>query len=158
MVPFRTFASFGLALGMLGVGYLFAPAPGAQPMPAPAAKADPPPAPPKPESTLQANRPPVPLLTPQRTTYYTPPPDKPEKTDRADKTERPATEMALKTDVPTDNPTGDGAQAKRAIEFDGYKNVRALVKGPDGIWRGRAMRGRTEIAVKVDATGNVSAE
>ena len=54
--------------------------------------------------------------------------------------------------------SGDDAQARKAIEFDGYKNVRALEKGPDGVWRGRAMRGRTEIAIRVDANGNVSAE
>ncbi len=53
---------------------------------------------------------------------------------------------------------GGDSEAKAAIELDGYKNVRALVKGPDGLWRGRAMRGRTEITVRVDATGNVSAE
>jgi hypothetical protein len=50
------------------------------------------------------------------------------------------------------------AQARAAIELDGYKNVRALTKGADGLWHGRAMRGRTEIAVRVDAGGNVSAE
>jgi hypothetical protein len=61
--------------------------------------------------------------------------------------------------TPGDNTAdGDDGQARRAIEFDGYKNVRGLVKGPDGSWRGRAMRGRTEIAVRVDASGNVSAE
>jgi hypothetical protein len=54
--------------------------------------------------------------------------------------------------------SGGDAQAKAAIELDGYKNVRALTKGPDGLWHGRAMRGRTEIAVRVDAGGSVSAE
>jgi hypothetical protein len=60
--------------------------------------------------------------------------------------------------LPSDNAKTGGTQAKAAIELDGYKNVRALEKGPDGIWRGRAMRGRTEITVRVDATGSVSAE
>jgi hypothetical protein len=53
---------------------------------------------------------------------------------------------------------GEDAQAKRAIEFDGYRNVRGLVKGADGVWHGRAMRGRTEVGVKVDASGSVSAD
>ena len=43
------------------------------------------------------------------------------------------------------------------IEQDGYRNVRALVKGVDGVWHGRAMRGSTEIAVSVDGSGSVSA-
>jgi hypothetical protein len=30
------------------------------------------------------------------------------------------------------------------------------VKLPDGMWHGRAMRGRVEIAVSVDANGSVS--
>jgi len=55
-------------------------------------------------------------------------------------------------------PSGNDSRAKQAIELDGYKNVRGLEKGPDGVWRGRAMRGRTEIAVRVDSSGNVSAE
>ena len=60
--------------------------------------------------------------------------------------------------APGDAKSGDSAQAKAAIELDGYKNVRGLEKGPDGVWRGRAMRGRTEIAIRVDASGNVSAD
>src|SRR5437660_797875 len=68
-VPFRTFALFGLALGVLGTGYLFAPAPGAsKSLPAqPVAKVVAP-APPKPETTLVASRPPVPLVTAPRPT------------------------------------------------------------------------------------------
>ena len=54
---------------------------------------------------------------------------------------------------------GQGAEEiDKYIELDGYKHVRALEKGPDGVWRGRAMRGRTEIAIRVDATGSVSAD
>jgi len=54
--------------------------------------------------------------------------------------------------------TGTDSKAKAAIELDGYKNVRGLVKEADGVWRGRAMRGRTEIAIRVNADGSVSAE
>jgi hypothetical protein len=60
--------------------------------------------------------------------------------------------------LPSDDMKTGDSQARAAIELDGYKNVRGLQKGPDGMWRGRAMRGRTEITVRVDATGNVSAE
>jgi len=59
---------------------------------------------------------------------------------------------------PQDANTGSDKNARAAIELDGYKNVRGLEKGADGMWRGRAMRGRTEIAVRVDASGSVSAD
>jgi hypothetical protein len=166
-VPFRTFALFGAALGVLAAGYLFVPAPGAsRSLAAPVAKAVPS-APPKPETTLVTSRPPVPLMTPARAsatveraigsssnkptvdmgTFSSNPPDPNDPKATGDVTQALA--------MPAD---GNDSQAKRAIEFDGYKNVRDLVKGPDGSWRGRAMRGRTEIAVRVDASGNVSAE
>ena len=61
---------------------------------------------------------------------------------------------SAKDDAKRDNDT----QAKAAIELDGYKNVRGLVQGEDGVWHGRALRGRTEIAISVDAKGSVSAE
>jgi len=165
-VPFRTFALFGLALGMLATGYLFAPAPGAsKSLPAqPVAKVVPP-APPKPETALVASRPPAPLVTAPRTTHF-----EMATTDSANKPAagtanagnpadpnagKPATDTTQALAVPAG---GNDNEAKRAIEFDGYRNVRGLEKGPDGTWRGRAMRGRTEVAVRVDATGNVSAE
>lgn len=49
------------------------------------------------------------------------------------------------------------ATAKAAIEVDGYKGVRALSRGPDGVWKARALRGETEVLLSVDRTGNVSA-
>ena len=154
-VPFRTFALFGLALGMLAAGYLFAPAPGAsRPLPTqPVAKAAPPPPLAKPTAaTLVANRPPVPLVTQPRSNYFTPPPE--QATADTGAIAKPGdTTQALAVSAP-----GEDSSAKRAIEFDGYRNVRGLTKGADGTWHGRAMRGRTEIAVRVDASGSVSAE
>jgi hypothetical protein len=152
-VPFRTFALFGVALGMLAGGYLFAPAPGAsKPLPVPVqAKAVPPPAP-KAATSLVANRPPVPILTQPRTTYFTPP-ETAASDSGATGANPPETTQALAVATPVED-----ASAKRAIEFDGYRNVRGLTKDPDGTWHGRAMRGRTEIAVRVDASGSVSAE
>lgn len=47
--------------------------------------------------------------------------------------------------------------AKGAIEADGYKGVRDIAPGPDGTWRARAMRGRTEVTITVDREGRVSA-
>ena len=163
VVPFRTFAVFSLAFGMLAAGYLIGPAPGGamQSSPPPASKA----AVAAPEAkampaALIASRPPVPLVRPQPTSYFTTTvPDSGAAGDKPAADSNPADPAQAQTAaLTTDQPTGEDADAKRAIEFDGYKNVHAVVKGSDGIWHARAMRGRTEIAVRVDATGSVSAE
>ena len=159
IVPFRTFAIFSLAFGMLAAGYLIGPAPGAT-------RSSPPPAPEPateaaalaskvPVPTLLANRPPVPLVRPQPTSYFTPP----NQADKSTAGGNPADPAQAQTAaLTTDQPSPENADAKRAIEFDGYKNVHSVVKGSDGMWHARAMRGRTEVAVRVDASGNVSAD
>jgi hypothetical protein len=48
--------------------------------------------------------------------------------------------------------------AKAAIEADGYKGVKVLRQGVNGIWYARAMRGATEVPLTVDAAGRVSLE
>ena len=152
VVPFRTFAIFSLAFGMLAAGYLIGPSRGAthsSPPPAPALAADAAAPAPKPTAlTLAANRPPVPFVRPQPTSYFTP----------ANQDSGASSGDTQTADLTTNQPAGDDSGAKRAIEFDGYKNVHGVVKGSDGMWHARAMRGRTEIAVTVDAGGNVSAE
>ncbi|OFX02942.1 MAG: hypothetical protein A3D94_17905 [Alphaproteobacteria bacterium RIFCSPHIGHO2_12_FULL_66_14] len=47
--------------------------------------------------------------------------------------------------------------AKAAIEADGYKVVRALSRGTDGVWTARALRGGTEVQLSVNSAGDVSA-
>jgi hypothetical protein len=176
-IPYPTFIVLGVTVGLLGAGYVFASQPSATALPtapAPKAAAVAPAAPTaKPPSTLMANRAPVPLATRTHDTYYTPKEAAPAvQTDSA----TAGLSSGRTTDVstaslivgagidgglppaPGDAKSGDSAQAKAAVELDGYKNVRGLEKGPDGIWRGRAMRGRTEIAIRVDATGSVSAD
>ena len=154
-VPFRTFAVFSLAFGMLAAGYLIGPAPGAmQSPPPPQAKAQAQAAAPLPKPAAPAilvSRPPVPLVRPQPTSYFAAEP-----TAGSNPSDPAQTQTAALT---TDQPSaGDDAEARRAIEFDGYKNVHAVVKGADGMWHARALRGRTEVAVRVDASGSVSAE
>lgn len=51
----------------------------------------------------------------------------------------------------------DEGVARAAIEADGYKGVRALSRGADGVWKAHALRGQTDVTVRVDAGGNVSA-
>ena len=50
------------------------------------------------------------------------------------------------------------ANARAAIEADGYKRARVISKNEDGTWRARAFRGSTEVALRVDAQGSVTAE
>jgi hypothetical protein len=57
----------------------------------------------------------------------------------------------------TSDVSGESA-AKAAIEADGYKRVKVLRQGVNGIWYARAMRGTTEVPVTVDAAGRVSLE
>lgn len=45
--------------------------------------------------------------------------------------------------------------ARAAIEADGYKNVRIVSKG-DGVWRAKALRGKTEVLLIVDSNGSVT--
>jgi hypothetical protein len=48
-------------------------------------------------------------------------------------------------------------QAKRRIQDAGYEGVSEMKKGDDGVWRGKAMRGRSRFEASVDYEGNVSA-
>jgi hypothetical protein len=60
--------------------------------------------------------------------------------------------------APAPRLTGAAGTAQRRIEQDGYKNVQNLQRGDDGLWRGTAMRGNTQVQVAVDRAGNVSAQ
>lgn len=48
------------------------------------------------------------------------------------------------------------AEARAAIEADGYRRVRMIERGPDGRWRAVGYRGNTEVALTVDDSGTVS--
>lgn len=50
------------------------------------------------------------------------------------------------------------SQARRAIEAEGFTRVSALKRDADGGWTGRAMRGTSNVAVRIDRRGNVSAQ
>jgi hypothetical protein len=57
--------------------------------------------------------------------------------------------------------TDDGfseTKAKAAIEADGYKGVTVLRKGQNGVWHAKALRGKTEVMLTVDASGSVAAD
>lgn len=105
-----------------------------------------------PQPELQ--RPPVPYLHAAR-------PPVPVKEDKsADKNDKPDkagdTAAAPPTaPVPAAEDQEGARLAKSAIERDGYRSVKVMSKSADGSWRGRAMRGSTEVGVTVDAGGNV---
>jgi len=67
-------------------------------------------------------------------------------------------ETASATPPPASPPaeTEGASFARSAIEADGYKAVKNIVPGPDGTWRARALRGRTEVVLTVDRAGRVS--
>ncbi|HSH99478.1 MAG TPA: hypothetical protein VLA02_02665 [Reyranella sp.] len=182
-VPKSTFGLLGLAVATLAAGYLFMPVPGARALPQPAPRAVTPsvPAPadasaPAPAAKLApamaANRPPVPLVTRGHANYFPSPTIdgtgagksvngkpavdtlSPEAQQATGVQQANGTQEALLADPKT----GDDSKAKAAIELDGYKNVRGLVQDAGGVWRGRAMRGRTEIAIRMNADGSVSAD
>ena len=66
---------------------------------------------------------------------------------------------------PGKTPAGDAkgansfteSQARSRLEGNGYSNVSALTKDPNGIWRGTAMIGGTSKQVGVDYKGEISA-
>jgi hypothetical protein len=107
-----------------------------------------PPAPPQAVATAISSsaRPPVPLQVSRRSTY------------RVEDTQLPAAATDGAITEQKSRKEASEATAKAVIEADGYKNVRFLVKAPDGTWRGLAMRGAVEIAISIDASGSVSAE
>jgi hypothetical protein len=66
---------------------------------------------------------------------------------------------AVGPEVPAKFSDGSGeSAAKAAIEADGYKGVKVVRQGANGIWYARALRGTTEVPLTVDAQGNVALE
>lgn len=53
------------------------------------------------------------------------------------------------------NTSAATAAAKAKLEAAGFTGVHDLKRQPDGTWTGRAMRNNVEIAVELDANGNI---
>ena|SRR5471030_876126 len=144
----RPFAGLCICAGIVVGGYVLVPAPDV--MAKPSAGRERPYSPPvaRPETTISSARPPVPLLVTRHTTFFV-------------EEAQPATTTAALVTEPQDKPEkseSSATAAKAMIEADGYKNVSALVKAPDGTWAGVAMRGATQVAIRVDAGGSVSTQ
>jgi hypothetical protein len=108
------------------------------------------PAPAVQKASVEARQAPVPFQMKSRPPVNLPP--------VADKTEAKASGKS--GDTPADPATGDAGgenAARAAIEADGYKGVKVLRKGVNGVWHASAMRGNTPVMLTVDASGSVSA-
>jgi hypothetical protein len=116
-----------------------------------------PPAPTVQKASVEARQAPVPYQMKPR-----PPVNLPPVADK-DKDKEKATE-AKAAGQPGDKPnetSGDGPgenAARAAIEADGYKGVKVLRKGANGVWHASALRGKTTVMLTVDSSGSVSAE
>jgi hypothetical protein len=103
------------------------------------------------KASIEARQAPVPFHLKPR-----PPVNLPPVADQATETN-----AAGKTDETSSDPAGDAASenaARAAIEADGYKGVKVLRKGTDGVWHASALRGSTTVMLTVDAGGSVSAD
>jgi hypothetical protein len=93
--------------------------------------------------SLEARHAPVPLVLKPRPTVELP---------AVAEAAQPPPETAKAPD-----PAG-GAAAKAAVELDGYKAVKVLRKGDNGLWYAEALRGSTKVRLTVDAQGTVTTE
>jgi hypothetical protein len=56
------------------------------------------------------------------------------------------------------SPLASEGLAKSKLEASGYSGIKDLRESPDGTWTGKAMKDSREMAVSVDAQGNVTAK
>jgi hypothetical protein len=128
-----------------------APAPAAPIVAALPRKGDP--APTVQKASVETRQAPVPFQPKPR-----PPVNLPPVADKDKATEAKATgQSGDKPGETSADPAGESA-ARAAIEADGYKGVKVLRKGANGVWHASALRGKTTVMLTVDAGGSVSAD
>lgn len=99
-----------------------------------------------PKASLEPQQAPVPLHMKPRQAMKPP---------TIDTTGTPATgDSGAVASSTSPDPAAENA-ARAAIEADGYKSVRIVSKG-DGVWRAKALRGKTEVLLIVDSNGSVT--
>ena len=123
---------------------------------APAARKDAP-APAVQKASVETRQAPVPFQPKPRPPVNLPPvADKDKDKDKA--TEAKASgQVGDKPGETSPDPAGEKA-ARAAIEADGYKGVKVLRKGANGVWHASALRGKTTVMLTVDGSGSVSAD
>jgi hypothetical protein len=102
------------------------------------------------KSTVEMRQAPVPLQVKPRVPVNVPAANA--KATEAKPGETPAEQPAA------DDAAGEKAAARAAIEADGYKGVKVLRKGANGVWHASALRGKTTVMLTVDGSGSVSAD
>jgi hypothetical protein len=123
-----------------------------EPAPAPpAVAAKSAPAPVVQKASLEARQAPVPLQVKPR------PPVNVPAVEEKKTAEKPADGATTEQAAAGGDALGENA-AKTAIEADGYKGVKVLRKGVNGVWHATALRGKTPVTLTVDASGSVSAD
>jgi hypothetical protein len=154
-VHFKTLALVALATGLLAGSYAIRSTPAAvtsAPTALLAARQAPPqPVKQVPAGTMKALQAPVPLLVGKHDRYF-------DASTTPDAAAPGQAAIATTDNVEQPSAAPDNSVARASIETDGYRNVRDLMRASDGVWHARAMRGKTEVAVKVDAGGSVSAD
>lgn len=109
------------------------------------------------KASVETRQPPVPFQPKPKPAVNLPPvADKDKDKDKA--TEAKASgQPADKPGETSSDPAGENA-ARAAIEADGYKGVKVLRKGANGVWHASALRGKTTVMLTVDGSGSVSAD
>jgi hypothetical protein len=56
------------------------------------------------------------------------------------------------------NPNASSGEAAARYKFEqaGFHDVKGLSRTPDGVWSGRAVKNGVEVAVSMDAAGNIA--
>ena len=104
------------------------------------------------KASVETKQAPVPLQVKPR-----PPVNVPVVEDKAADAKAGEAKTSATGDQPAAGDMGGEAAAKAAIEADGYKGVKILRKGVNGIWHASGLRGSATVMLTVDASGSVSA-
>ena len=117
------------------------------------------PAPTVQKASVETRQAPVPFQPKPRPPVNLPPvADKDKDKDKDKATEAKAAGQSPDKPAETSSdPAGENA-ARAAIEADGYKGVKVLRKGANGVWHASALRGKTTVMLTVDGSGSVSAD
>ena len=68
----------------------------------------------------------------------------------------PSTTGTAKPNALNGSPSAAEAAARYKFEQAGFSDVKGLSRSPDGIWSGRAVKSGVEVAVSMDAVGNIA--
>jgi hypothetical protein len=70
----------------------------------------------------------------------------------------PSSTGTAKPNALNGNASSGEAAARYAFEQQGFHDVKGLSRSPDGVWSGRAVKGGVEMAVSMDAAGNIAVQ